>query len=81
MFSSLCLPLLPCFLSFARTSNPLCVFVISLEGMGLLNVWQMSLKYLLPQILYICKLLITHVNVNTVSELFIVCTSALGSIL
>lgn len=82
MFSSLCLPLLPCFLSFARISNPLCVFVIKqFGGMGLLNVWQMSLKYLLPQILYICKLLITHVNVNTVSELFIVCTSALGSIL
>lgn len=81
MFSSLCLPLLPCFLSFARISNPLCIFVISLGGVGLLNVWKMSLKCLLPQILYICKLLITHVNVNTLSELFIVCTSALGSIL
>lgn len=64
MFSSLCLPLLPCFLSFARISNPLCIFVISLGGMGLLNVWKMSLKCLLPQILYICKLLIAHVNVN-----------------
>lgn len=49
--------------------------------MGLLNVWQMSLKCLLPKILYICKLLITHVNINTVSELFIVCTSVLGSII
>lgn len=57
----------------------LCASIISLR-MGLLNVWKMSLKCLLPQILYICKLLITHVNVNTLSELFIVCTSALGSI-